>query len=275
MSAGVDPLVSTDDLARRLHEPGLRVLDASWSMEGTDHQAAFEAGHIPGARRFDLERAAQPQALLSHTLASESHFSAIASACGVSNGDEIVIYDATGMSPSARAWWMFKVHGHDKVKVLDGGLAKWKAEGRPMEMGPDGGAPGAFIARRVPHRLADIDSVRQAVRAGAQVVDARPPARFSGEAPEPRAGLRSGHIPGSLNLPWSRLVDVPTGALVGAEDAAALFLQAGIDPSRAVVCTCGSGVTACVLALCLERLGNTEVAVYDGSWSEWASEHPV
>jgi thiosulfate/3-mercaptopyruvate sulfurtransferase len=275
VSASTDPLISTEELARRLHEPGLRVLDASWSMDGADHRVAFEAGHIPGARRFDLEGAAQPDAPLSHTLASESHFAAFAAACGVSNGDEVVIYDATGMSPSARAWWMFKVQGHHNVRVLDGGLAKWTREGRKIEQGRETGGSGSFAARRVPHRLADMASVREAVRAGAQVVDARPAARFAGDAPEPRAGLRSGHIPGSVNLPWSRLVDATTGAFVGVDEAAALFRQAGIDPSRAVVCTCGSGVTACVLALNLERIGNTEVAVYDGSWSEWATHQPA
>lgn len=276
MTVQVGTLVSTDYLEARLLKPGLCVLDASWFMEGSprDAEAEFSAGHIPGARRFDLQRAAHPDSPFSHTLPSEGHFAAYAGACGVSAADEVVIYDASGMSPSARAWWMFKVHGHQNVSVLDGGLEKWKREGRRLERGADLGVSASYPKRRLPRRVGDIASVEAAARKGEQIVDARPAARFSGEASEPRPELRRGHIPGSVNLPWTRLVDPDTGTFRSTAEMAALFREAGVDPQRPVICTCGSGVTACALALGLEHIGNAEVAVYDGSWSEWATRHP-
>lgn len=276
MRAQVGTLVSTDYLEARLLKPGLRVLDASWYMDGSarDADAEFVASHIPGARRFDLDVAAEPASPFSHTLPTEGHFAAYAGACGVSELDEVVIYDASGMSPSARAWWMFKANGHQNVSVLDGGLEKWKREGRRLERGADLGIAASYSARRVSRRLVDMADVDAAVRTGLQIVDARPAARFSGEAAEPRPELRKGHIPGSVNLPWTRLVDPGTGTFRSTSEIAALFRDAGVDLSRPVICTCGSGVTACALALSLERLGNNEVAVYDGSWSEWATRHP-
>jgi thiosulfate/3-mercaptopyruvate sulfurtransferase len=276
MSLSFGTLISTEQLERRLNEARVRVLDASWYMKGSprDADAEFQAGHIPGARRFDLERAAQPGAALSHTLPSEHHFSTYAGECGISPEDDIVIYDAAGMSPSARAWWMFKVNGHHRVSVLDGGLEKWKREGRRLDQGPASASPASYSARRVPHRLADMSAVEAATRAGWQIVDARPVERFTGQATEPRPGLRSGHIPGTVNLPWTRLVDPASGTFRRAAEIEALFRDAGIDPMRRTVCTCGSGVTACALALALEHIGNSDVAVYDGSWSEWATRHP-
>ena len=178
------------------------------------------------------------------------------------------------MSPSARAWWMFKLHRHRRVSVLDGGLAKWKREGRRLEAGADAGPAEFYPERREPRRLADFEAVEAAAAAGVQLVDARSAARFSGSAAEPRAGLRSGHIPGSVNVPWVELVDPATGTFRSAGELVALLRTAGVDPLRPAVCTCGSGVTACALALALEHVGNAEVAVYNGSWSEWASRRP-
>lgn len=273
----VGTLVSANSLEGRLFKPGLRVLDASWYMEsgGRDADAEFLAGHIPGASRFDLDIAAAADSPFSHTLPSPTHFAAYAGACGVSPADEVVIYDACGMSASARAWWMFKVHGHDKVSVLDGGLEAWRRQGRCLERGEDGRVPTHYVERqRVAHRFADMQGVAAASRKGLQIVDARPAARFAGEAAEPRPELRRGHIPGSVNLPWARLVDADTGTFRSANGMAGLFREAGVDPLQPVICSCGSGVTACALALALEHIGNTDVAVYDGSWTEWATRHP-
>jgi len=272
----VGTLVSTDYLEARLLEPGLRVLDASWYMEGNprDADAEFAAAHIPGARRFDLRRAAQPGATLPHTLPSERHFAAYAGHCGVSADHEVVLYDAADMSPSARAWWMFKLHRHRRVSVLDGGLRKWKREGRQLASGADVGASEFYPERREPRRVADLAAVEAAAAAAVQVVDARSAGRFSGSSAEPRPGLRSGHIPGSVNLPWTQLLDADTGTFRSAGEIARLCREAGVDPLRPAICTCGSGVTACALALALEHLGNCEVAVYNGAWSEWASRRP-
>lgn len=270
-------LVSVDDLNARLLQPGLRVLDASWYIQGSgrDAKAEFVAGHIPGACRFDLDIAAAPDSPFSHTLPTPRHFAEYAGACGVSAEDEVVIYDAGGMSASARTWWMFKVHGHDKVRVLDGGLDAWKRQGRDLERGDDRSVPVHYMERpRILRRVADMQSVAAATDKGLPVVDARPSARFAGEAPEPRSDLRRGHIPGSVNLPWTRLVDPATGAFRADEEIARLFREAGADPQQPVICTCGSGVTACALALALEHIGNTGVSVYDGSWTEWATRHP-
>jgi thiosulfate/3-mercaptopyruvate sulfurtransferase len=275
--SGIFPaLISTEELERRLQDPGLRLLDASWYMNGSprDAHAEFLGGHIPGARRFDLERAAQPGAALSHTLPSEHHFSAYAGECGISPENHVVVYDAAGMSPSARAWWMFKVNGHQRVSVLNGGLEKWKREGRRLEQGPATTTPSSYRARRVQHRLVDMAAVAAAAGDGLQIIDARPADRFTGMAPEPRPGLRSGHIPGSVNLPWTRLVESKTGTFLSALELEAVFRQSGIDPLDRTICTCGSGVTACALALALEHIGNSDVAVYDGSWSEWATHNP-
>lgn len=269
-------LVSTEYLEARLLEPGLKILDASWYMEGSprDPQAEFDAGHVPGARRFELERAARPGSPFSHTLPTPAHFSEVVGACGVSADDEVVIYDAAGMSPSARAWWMFKVHGHDRVSVLDGGLQKWTREGRRVEGGVRGSGTASYRSRFEASRFSDMAAVEVASRAGAQIVDARPAARFTGEAAEPRPDLRSGHIPGSVNLPWTRLVDADTGTFRSADEIAQLFREIGVDLEQPVICTCGSGVTACALALGLAHIGSSRVSVYDGSWSEWATHHP-
>jgi thiosulfate/3-mercaptopyruvate sulfurtransferase len=277
MTGRVGTLVTPEYVEARLLKPGLRVLDASWYAEGSGRNAdaEFVAGHIPGARRFDLDIAAASDSPFSHTLPTPGHFAAYAGACGVASEDEVVIYDAGGMSASARAWWVFKVHGHERVSVLDGGLDAWKRQGRRLERGEDRGVPAHYPQRpRTQHRLADMQAVAAAASRGLQVVDARPAARFAGEAAEPRPELRRGHIPGSVNLAWTRLIDAATGTFRGDEDITALFREAGADPQQPVICTCGSGVTACALALALEHIGNTRVAVYDGSWTEWATRHP-
>jgi thiosulfate/3-mercaptopyruvate sulfurtransferase len=269
-------LVSTAWLADHLDDPAVRVLDASWTMpaSGRDVESEFLDGHIPNATRFDHDAASEPHATLSHTLATPEHFSSYAGKLGLLPDQTIVIYDSGGFSPSARAWWLFKTFGHDDVRVLDGGLAAWKAEGYELQRGAGRVAalPTHFPARLDERRVRGRAAVRRASEEGVTIVDARPAARFRGEAPEPRPDLPRGHIPGSRNVPSTDLVDAAGRFKVHAEIREA-FGRQDVDHARPVICTCGSGVTACVLAFALEELGNREVAVYDGSWSDWAS-HP-
>lgn len=272
-------LASTAWLAEHLGAPGLRVLDATWFMPGArDAQAEFLDRRIPGARRFDLDAGADPEGTLRHTLAPPSHFAAYAASLSIASTDSIVVYDNAGSAPAARAWWMFKVFGHEDVRVLDGGLPLWVREGRPVAAGPAEALPAVsgtrFEARPVAARYADAARVDDARRRGMQIADARPAGRFAGVDPEPLPGLRGGHIPRSENLPYMRLLDADDGRLLSRDAIVDAFTRSGIDPARPVICTCGSGVTACVLALALEEAGNGQVAVYDGSWSDWATRMP-
>jgi thiosulfate/3-mercaptopyruvate sulfurtransferase len=266
------PLVSTDWLAERLRRPDLVILDASWHMpaEKRDARAEFAARHIPGAAFFDIDAIADHAAGLPHMLPPPPEFAAAVRALGVGEASQVVVYDSRGVFSAPRAWWSLRAMGHKHVYVLDGGLRRWLAEGRAVESGPADPAPGDFTARPVPTLVADLEAVREALTAGsAQVVDARSAARFSGAEPEPRPGLRSGHMPGARNLPWNALT-APDGTLASPERLTAAFAAAGVDAARPVIGTCGSGLTASVLALALARLGH-EAAVYDGSWSEWGA----
>lgn len=269
------PLVSTDWLVERLDDPSVRVLDASWHMPsaGRDARAEYRAGHVPGAVFLDLEAACAPDADLPHTLPSPDDFARLAGgSLGIGDAHAVVVYDASGTNFSAaRAWFTFRYFGHDRVAVLDGGLGKWRAEGRPLETGEAAAAPATFTARPRPDLVRDVRDVAAALAgATAQVVDARGAGRFSGREPEPRPGVRSGHMPGAVNLPYPELVRADGTALPEPELRARLA-AAGIDPSRPTISTCGSGVTACNLLLHLERLGARDAALYDGSWSEWGA----
>ena len=262
------PLISTADLAARLGEPDLRLVDASWHLDGRDGRPDFERGRLPGAVFFDLEASSDPDSDLPHMLPAPAAFGARMGALGLRETDHLVVYDTVGIRSSARAWWMFRVMGADRVQVLDGGLPKWVAEGRPVESGPLAPArPAAFDARPVPGLLADIDEVRAALAGAAQVVDARAADRFEGRAPEPRPGLRCGHMPGALNLPFPRLLE-DDGTMKPPAGLDSAFRAAGVDPDRPVVTSCGSGVTAAILSLGLAALGRPS-RVYDGSWAEW------
>ena len=277
MSAGTDDprgLVGTTWLAECLGDAAddLRVLDATWFLPTVQRDARQEyaAAHIPGAVYFDIDRIADPDSPLPHMLPSAERFAAEVGALGIGDGDQVVVYDNNGFSASARAWWMFRVFGHDRVAVLDGGLGRWRAEGRPVDDQPVTPSPRRFTPR--PPRLelvrdlaAMLDNVPSRRE---QVVDARSRGRFEGTAPEPRPGLRSGRIPGSANLPYNELV-APDGTMLGPERLRERFAAAGVDPGRPVATTCGSGVSACVLGLALHRIGNPNAAVYDGSWTEW------
>lgn len=270
------PVVSTEWLASRLHAPRVRAVDASWHMQsaGRDPEAEFRAGHVPGAVRFDLEQVSDPDSPLPHMLPTARHFAEGMRGLGLDDEDLIVVYDASGVNQSApRAWWMFRVFGHERVAVLDGGFGAWVAEGRAIESGPAAPrSPGNFTARLDASRVVDAGRVLEIVRsADPQLVDARSAGRFAGTEPEPRPGLRSGHIPGSRNVPFTTLVGAD-GRLLAPAELRRRFAEAGVDPARPTVASCGSGVTACSVVLALEAAGYPGAAVYDGSWTEWGAD---
>ena len=266
------PLVSTDWLAEHLGDPNLVVLDGSWHMpaEGRDAKAEYGAAHIPGAVFFDIDAISDHANPLPHMLPTPQDFATAVRRLGVEAASTIVVYDTVGVFSAPRVWWSFRAMGHAKVFVLDGGLRKWVAEGHPVEAGWREPEHGEFKAHPAPGLLADLAAVRGALEgAETQVVDARSAIRFRGEAPEPREGLRAGHMPGALNVPWSGVVTAD-GTLAAPAQLMAAFESAGVDPAEAIITTCGSGISASILALALARLGREDVAVYDGSWTEWA-----
>jgi thiosulfate/3-mercaptopyruvate sulfurtransferase len=263
------PLVSTAWLAERLGDPDVQVVDATWFMPGEPMTGAqaYAEGHAPGAVFFDIDAVADRTSDLPHMLPSPSDFAAAAGALGLRREATVVVYDAQGLFSAPRVWWTLRVMGFPKVFVLDGGLKKWRAEGRPVETAPSALPAWTLEPAFEPALVRDLKAVRSALGRGVEVVDARAVARFRGEAPEPRAGLRSGHMPGARNVPWNQLVQ-PDGTMAGPEAIRAAF--AGVDLGGPIVTTCGSGVSAALLALALARLGRYDVAVYDGSWTEWA-----
>jgi len=264
----LSPLISTTDLAARLGDPSIRILDASWHLDGRDPRIDFMAGHIPGAALFDLEAVSDQESDLPHMLPPPAQFAARMGGLGVAVDASVVVYDTLGVRSSARAWWMFRAMGAGDIRVLDGGLPKWRAEGRVVASGSAAPpAPATFVPFPRPEWVANLDAVRAALQAGDQVVDARAADRFAGRAPEPRAGLRSGHMPGALNLPFPGVLN-PDGTLKQGEALAQAFRTAGVDLDRPVVTTCGSGVTAAILSLGLAVLGKSS-RLYDGSWAEW------
>ena len=273
-ASSIPSLIDTAELARRLGTPGVRVVDASWYLPqtGRDPLAEYLAGHIPGAVFFDLDATSDPSASLPHMLPSAEHFARRMSGLGLSDDDLIVIYDGSGANLSAgRIWWMFRAFGHPRVTVLDGGLGRWRQEGRPLETGESVRPPARFRATLDSAMVRSMEAVRGAVADGsAQLVDARSRGRFEGADPEPRLGIRSGHLPGSRNLPYTKLVD-GNGLLLSPAELRARFSAAGVDLARPIIVSCGSGVSAGALALALDRLGRSDVAIYDGSWTEWGS----
>ncbi len=272
MATTTDPLVSTEWLAAHLGDPRVKVLDASFKLPGVTPlpREDFLAAHIPGAAFFDVDVISNHGIALPHMFPSEGNFSDGVGALGVSNGDTVVIYDAGGWVAGPRAWWMFLAFGHADVRVLDGGLQKWRAEGRAVEGGEADPEPVNYDASFEPSFLRSRQQVVGNLDSGReQLIDARPQPRFEGSVPEPRPGLRAGHIPGSRNVPYARLFDPATGTMKPLDELRATFVGAGVDFDRPIVTTCGSGVSALVLTLALYRLGVRGSALYDGSWSEW------
>ncbi|WP_249695304.1 3-mercaptopyruvate sulfurtransferase [Stappia sp. WLB 29] len=271
----LSPLVSTQWLAYKIASPDLVVVNAWLPPLGKpDTPPEYPQGHIPGAVFFDVNAVADTTSDLPHMLPPAHVFSSMMRRMGIGDGQTIVVYDGVGLYSAARVWWMFRAMGVSQVFVLDGGLPKWKAEGRPLEDGaPAPRGERHFTARLNNGLVADLDKVAQALRSGQQVLDARSRGRFAGRDPEPRAGLRSGHMPGALNLPFTELME--DGRLKPAEDLAAAFDAAGIDRSRPVITSCGSGVTAAILSLALAITGHERSAVYDGSWTEWGGREDM
>ena len=267
-------IVETQWLAANLGAPGLVVLDGSWHLpaEKRDARAEHRAAHIPGALFFDIDEMSDKGSALPHMLPPAGELAGRIGALGIGNDTAVVVYDASapGLFSAARVWWTLRTLGHDNVVVLDGGLRKWKAEGRPLEGGPaPQPKPRSFEARPRPGLVRSLAEMQALVRAGdGQIADARGAGRFQGREPEPRPGLRSGHIPGARNVPFTTLLQ-SDGTLKPPADLAAVFASAGIDPARPVVTSCGSGVTAAVLSLALARIGRPDSGLYDGSWSEW------
>ncbi len=270
-----DPLISTEWLAERLGAEDIAILDASWHMPAAnrDPAAEFRDVHIAGAVFFDIDEVADKSSGLPHMLPEPEVFAEAIGALGVGDETTVVAYDVGGLIASARLWWTLRVMGHDKVVVLDGGLRKWRAEDRPIASGEAFARAKRFTPNPRPELVRDFDAMRRTIdqdAAAALVLDARPAPRFTGEVAEPRAGLARGHMPGAMNLPSSTLLTAD-GRLKPDEALKAAFDGVGVDGQRLVTTTCGSGVTACILALGLARLGRWDVAVYDGSWTEWGA----
>ncbi|MDH3228297.1 MAG: 3-mercaptopyruvate sulfurtransferase [Alphaproteobacteria bacterium] len=270
-----EALVSTEWLAAHLEAPDVHIVDGSWHMPAAkrDARAEYDAQHIPGAVLFDIDAIADTGSDLPHMLPGPEDFAALVGGLGLGDGNRIVVYDTTGVSAAARVWWMFRVFGHDDVAVLDGGLAKWLQEGRSVSDQPVRPQQRHFTPRVNTFLVRDYGQVRANVeRRREQFIDTRSAGRFDGSAPEPRPELRSGHAPGSLNLPYTAFLNRDK-TMVSADAIRAALDAAGVDRDRPMFTSCGSGVTACIVSLGLYLIGNKDVPVFDGSWTEWAS-HP-
>jgi thiosulfate/3-mercaptopyruvate sulfurtransferase len=272
MTSTADPLVTTDWLAAHLNDPNVRIVDASFKMPGVLPlpKEDYLAAHIPGAVFFDVDAVSDHSNPLPHMFPSAAQFGRDVGALGIGNDDTVVIYDAGGWVAGPRAWWMFLAYGHDKVRLLDGGLKKWRAEGRGVASGEAKPKPAMFTAAFDAGRVRSMEQmVANLSSHGEQVIDARATDRFEGRVPEPRPGLRSGHIPGARSVPYNKLFDAATGTMKPLADLRAAFADAGVKLDAPIVTSCGSGVSAAVLTLALYRLGVGNPAIYDGSWSEW------
>ena len=273
MTLADDPktLVSTAWLAAHRSDPDLRVIDASWYLPdaGRDAKAEYKAAHIPGARFFDIDEITDNRSNLPHMAPPPEKFVSRMRAMGIGDGHQVVVYDGSGLFSAARVWWTFRLMDKTDVAVLDGGFPKWEAEGREVEDMPPVLRDRHITVSRQHALVKDVTQVAHAAKLGeAEIIDARSAARFKGEAPEPRPGLRAGHIPGSKNVPYASLLN-PDGTMKPVADLRAVFEAAGVNLSKPAITSCGSGVTAAILSLALERMGHKNHALYDGSWAEW------
>ncbi|OAF18217.1 3-mercaptopyruvate sulfurtransferase, partial [Bradyrhizobium neotropicale] len=275
MTTPADPLVSTEWLAAHIGDANVKVLDATFKLPGVLPlpKDDYLAAHLPGAVFFDVDAVSDHSNPLPHMFPTAEQFGRDVGNLGICNADTVVIYDAGGWVAAPRAWWMFLSYGHNNVRILNGGLKTWRAEGRPVESGEVKPKPATFKASYDPKRVRSMQQLVANVESRAeQVIDARPAERFEGRAAEPRPGIRSGHIPGARNVPYAGLFNAATGEMKPLDDLRAAFSGAGVKLDAPIVTSCGSGVSAGVLTLALYRLGITETALYDGSWSEWGQE---
>ena len=271
MSDDPKTLVSTEWLANHLKDPDLRIFDASWYLPdmNRDARAEYEAGHIPGARYFDIDEMSDHRSELPHMVPLPEKFISRMRAMGVGDGHQVVVYDGAGLFSAARVWWLFRLMGKTDIAVLDGGFAKWRAEGRPIEDTPPIMRDRHITVSVQNHLVRDVTQVAAASKLkDHEIIDARSPGRFKGEEPEPRKELRSGHIPGSKNVYYATLLNAD-GTMKAPDGLKQVFEAAGVELSKPAITSCGSGVTAAVLSLALERIGHRDHSLYDGSWSEW------
>lgn len=266
-------LVSTQWLEDHLSAPDVKVLDATWRMPGAagTPRQSYEEAHIPGASFFDIDEISDKNSALPHMLPPVEKFVSRVRAMGIGDGHRVVVYDQDGAFAAARVWWMFRLFGHKDVAVLDGGLKAWVAEGRTVEDLPPMPRDRHYTGRKDSSLVRDVTQVAAAIKLGEeQIVDARAPARFRGDEPEPREGLRAGHMPGAMNVHYATLLG-PDGKMKSVEETKAVFEAAGVDLSRPVITTCGSGISAAILMLALARIGHRKTSLYDGSWVEWGA----
>ncbi|UWR03054.1 3-mercaptopyruvate sulfurtransferase [Ruegeria conchae] len=266
-------LVSTEWLAAHIKDPDLRILDGSWYLpqQARDAKAEYDAGHIPGARFFDIDEISDHRSDLPHMAPPVEKFMSRLRAMGVGDGHQVVVYDGAGLMSAARVWWLFRLMGQENIAVLDGGLPKWQAEGREIEDLPPVIRDRHMTVRVQNHLIRDVTQVSAAAKLhDHEIIDARSASRFAGAEAEPREGLRSGHIPGSRNVPFGMLLN-KNGTMKSPEDCRAIFEAAGVDLSKPAITSCGSGVTAAILSLALERMGKKDHSLYDGSWAEWGA----